>query len=255
MNLPVFRRTFLLTTAVFSIFTIWYHFVSYDWEGMPILGILLGMAVGVIFGFILASFSAIYTNVFQYTPFKMGLYFALTVVFVIILTIVMLLIEGNLPTIQSGWEEIPAPPEQASMLNTEYPCSDVGGVLWISGESGTLYSYVFGDEYTYEWHSFHPSELTAAEEIEDCSINPLSQAKALQLLRFDEKDSIAIIFHGADGFMQTNYILTQDGQIYEWNGGGHMGGVILFFGWIFFGIIVSFFSVVMLSEKNGVWRT
>jgi hypothetical protein len=255
MNLPVFRLTFLLITAVFSIFTIWYHFASYEWESMPILGILLGMAIGVIFGFILASFSAIYTNVFQYTPFKLGLYFALMVVFVIILTIVMLQIEANLPTIQSGWEEIPAPPEPAIALNTEYPCSDAGGVLWISSESGMLYSYVVGEGYVYEWQRFNRNELSTAENYDECLINPDYQKRALRLPPLDEKDSIAIIFEGADGFMQTNYILTENGQIYEWNGGGHMGGVILFFGWIFFGIISSFFSVVMLAEKNGVWRT
>jgi hypothetical protein len=64
------------------------------------------------------------------------------------------------------------------------------------------------------------------------------------------------MFQGPDGFSQTNYILTQDGQIFKWGGGRNaLEGFLVLIGWIFFGIIVNLISVVILAEEDGVWRS
>lgn len=254
MNLPVFQKTFSLTTAVFSIYTIWYHAVSFSWKGMPIIGTLLGLVIGLIFGLFLASVSAIYTKFFRYSRLKLIIYFTLMVIVVIFLSIIMLAAETNLPTIEDGWEKISGPPEPAIALDNELPCLDLGGVLGIRTESGTFYSYLVGGGYSGEWIPVDHDELSATKKIEDCAVNPQHQKKALRLTRFDEKDTIVVQYYGPDGYIQYNYILTQKGQIYEWVGGSNALDFIIAMGWIIIGILVSFLSSVMVANRDSAWR-
>jgi hypothetical protein len=237
-----FIRAFITSGIIFAFVTaISLHgFFGGGWLNSLLVGVVMGSLSGSIFA-ILAHLSKRYI---RFTDFRFAAGGIILMSVMGVLTGVLIFqVVDNLPT--GSWEKLPNPSEKpVKFALTEL--TKQTGYLYIYTEKGNLYAYpCTQNDPRCKWIMVDPATMDRSRRnFADCEINYGTPSLPGRIIDF-EKFNIC----GADGAAQENYVITEDGTIWEW-GKGSSGFDVLFypiFGLI--GLIAGFLTGALLFIK------